>query len=91
MLIGKGETGRMTAATYFCEPGGVLFEIATRPPGFTTDEKVEELKTHLVLPQWLESVRKDLDKVLPPVHLQHKKQREQERVLSIKLEQADNK
>src|SRR6266480_2225252 len=27
---------------YFREPGGVLFEIATEPPGFTLDEKVEE-------------------------------------------------
>src|SRR5262245_4817429 len=27
---------------YFREPGGVLFEIATEPPGFTVDEKLEE-------------------------------------------------
>ena len=25
---------------YFREPGGVLFEIATEPPGFTLDEKI---------------------------------------------------
>ena len=29
-------------SVYFHEPGGVLFEIATNPPGFTVDEKVEE-------------------------------------------------
>ena len=34
---------------YFREPGGVLFEIATEPPGFTLDEKLEELGTHLRL------------------------------------------
>jgi glyoxalase family protein len=76
-------------SVYFREPGGVLFEIATNPPGFAIDEKVEELGTHLMLPQWLESVRKDLEKVLPPVHLP-KKEKEQEQVLG-KKQQSDNK
>jgi hypothetical protein len=49
------------------QPGGVLFEIATNPPGFTVDEKADELGTHLVLPPWLESVRGDLEKILPPI------------------------
>jgi len=56
-------------SVYFREPGGVLFEIATNPPGFTIDEKAEELGTHLMLPKWLEPVRKDLEKVLPKVNL----------------------
>jgi glyoxalase family protein len=77
-------------SVYFREPGGVLFEIATNPPGFTIDEKVEELGTHLMLPSWLESVRKDLERVLPPVHLPHKRQEGQEQVLSGK-QQSDNK
>jgi len=38
-------------SVYFREPGGVLFEIATNPPGFTVDEKVEALGTHLTLPK----------------------------------------
>ena len=42
---------------YFREPGGVLFEIATDPPGFTTDETTAELGTHLKLPAWLEPQR----------------------------------
>jgi glyoxalase family protein len=54
-------------SVYFREPGGVLFEIATNPPGFTVDEKAEDLGTYLVLPPWLESMRKDLEKVLPPI------------------------
>lgn len=37
-------------AIYFREPGGVLFEIATDPPGFATDEDEAELGTHLMLP-----------------------------------------
>ena len=60
-------------SVYFREPGGVLFEIATNPPGFTIDERAEDLGTHLVLPPWLESVRKDLVKILPPVRLPKKK------------------
>ena len=28
---------------YFREPGGVLFEIATDPPGFTVDEPIDAL------------------------------------------------
>jgi glyoxalase family protein len=59
-------------SVYFREPGGVLFEIATNPPGFMIDEKAEDLGTHLVLPPWLESMRKDLVKVLPSVHLPKK-------------------
>ena len=39
---------------YYREPGGVLFEIATDPPGFTVDEPAAELGTHLMLPPWLE-------------------------------------
>jgi glyoxalase family protein len=78
-------------SVYFLEPGGVLFEIATNPPGFAIDEKVEELGTHLMLPQWLESVRKDLEKVLPPVHLPHIKEKEQGQLLSKKQQQSDNK
>jgi glyoxalase family protein len=56
-------------SVYFQEPGGILFEIATNPPGFTIDEKVEELGTHLVLPPWLEPDRKSLEKILPKVDL----------------------
>ena len=61
-------------SVYFREPGGVLLEIATNPPGFTIDESEEDLGTHLVLPPWLESVRKDLVKILPPVRLPKKKE-----------------
>ena len=42
---------------YFREPGGVLFEIATDPPGFTTDETLETLGADLKLPPWLEPQR----------------------------------
>lgn len=54
---------------YFREPGGVLFEIATDPPGFTVDEPVERLGSQLKLPPWLESARTEIEQVLPPLHL----------------------
>jgi glyoxalase family protein len=50
---------------YFREPGGVLFEIATDPPGFAIDEPVEHLGERLMLPPWLEAVRADLERTLP--------------------------
>ena len=52
---------------YFREPGGVLFEIATEPPGFSVDENLEELGTHLRLPPWMESARSQIEKILPPI------------------------
>jgi glyoxalase family protein len=50
---------------YFREPGGVLFEIATDPPGFTLDEAPEELGSGLELPPWLERHRERIESTLP--------------------------
>jgi glyoxalase family protein len=52
---------------YFREPGGVLFEIATDPPGFTLDETLKELGETLRLPPWLEPSRSQIEKILPPI------------------------
>ena len=52
---------------YFREPGGILFEIATDPPGFAIDERAEDLGKQLKLPQWLEPVRAKLEQLLPPI------------------------
>jgi glyoxalase family protein len=54
---------------YFHEPGGVLFEIATDPPGFTIDEPADALGTRLKLPPWLEPRRAQLERLLPPLRL----------------------
>ena len=54
---------------YFREPGGVLFEIATDPPGFATDETLEHLGTSLKLPPWLEKARPELERVLPRIEV----------------------
>jgi len=56
-------------SVYYREPGGILFEIATDPPGFTIDERPEDLGTQLKLPEWLEPVREKIEQVLPPVKL----------------------
>jgi glyoxalase family protein len=50
---------------YFREPGGVLFEIATDNPGFTVDEPLNELGTHLMLPPQYEANRTQIEGVLP--------------------------
>jgi len=50
---------------YFREPNGVLFEIASDNPGFATDETVNELGTHLMLPPQYEGYRKKIEGVLP--------------------------
>lgn len=54
---------------YFREPGGVLFEIATDAPGFTVDESLDELGSHLKLPEWLEAQRSQIEQILPKVKL----------------------
>lgn len=53
---------------YFREPGGVLFEIATVPPGFTIDETLPCLGQDLKLPPWEEPHRADIESVLPRLH-----------------------
>ena len=52
---------------YFREPGGVLFEIATDPPGFSIDEPRGALGSHLRLPPWLEAQRPLIERHLPPL------------------------
>lgn len=52
---------------YFREPGGVLFEVATDEPGFTSDESVETLGSSLKLPAWYEAQRADIEARLPAI------------------------
>jgi glyoxalase family protein len=52
---------------YFREPGGVLYELATREPGFTVDGPVEELGTKLILPPFLEPRRAEIAARLTPL------------------------
>jgi glyoxalase family protein len=54
---------------YFREPGGVLFEVATAGPGFAADETPDALGTALQLPAQYETDRINIEKALPPVHL----------------------
>ncbi len=52
---------------YFREPGGVLFEVATNPPGFAQDEDVANLGTELKLPPWEEKNRAAIEQNLIPI------------------------
>ena len=52
---------------YFREPSGVLFEIATVGPGFTTDEPLESLGERLSLPPNFEHLREQVEPALTPI------------------------
>ncbi len=52
-------------SVYFREPGHVLFEIATEPPGFSVDEPVDSLGRALKLPLFLEARRAAIESALP--------------------------
>lgn len=52
-------------SVYFCEPGHLLFEIATDVPGSGVDEPAEALGTALKLPAFLERRRAQIEPALP--------------------------
>jgi glyoxalase family protein len=52
---------------YFREPSGVLFEIATLGPGFTTDEPLEHLGERISLPPAFEHLRAQVERTLTPL------------------------
>ncbi len=54
-------------AVYFREPGGVLFELATRGPGFATDEDPGSLGERLSLPPDFEQLRDQVEPMLKPL------------------------
>jgi glyoxalase family protein len=54
---------------YFREPGGVLFELATDPPGFALDESIQTLGEELRIPAWLEPRRGAIEQRLTPLEL----------------------
>ncbi|OMF00758.1 ring-cleaving dioxygenase [Paenibacillus amylolyticus] len=54
-------------AIYFREAGGILFEIATDPPGFAKDEPADSLGQKLMLPEWFEKYRSQIEDNLQPI------------------------
>jgi glyoxalase family protein len=52
---------------YFREPSGVLFEIATKGPGFTSDESKDHLGERLSLPPDFEHLRAQVEANLTPL------------------------
>ena len=52
---------------YFREPGGILFEAATDPPGFAVDEAIDSLGKNLMLPPQHEGKRAIIEEILPEV------------------------
>ncbi|KIL35509.1 ring-cleaving dioxygenase [Cohnella kolymensis] len=56
-------------AVYFREEGGILFEIATDPPGFANDESPDKLGEKLMLPEWFEPKRAEIEANLLPIQV----------------------
>lgn len=56
-------------AIYMKEHGGIIFEFATEGPGFTIDERFEQLGRQLVLPPQYEDRREELLRVLPQIRI----------------------
>ncbi len=56
-------------AIYFREEGGILFEIATDPPGFARDEPAETIGEKLMLPDWFEPHRAQIEQGLTPIEV----------------------
>ena len=54
-------------SVYFREHGGVLFELATKDPGYTSDEPLDDLGGRLVLPGSFEDRREEIEAGLPEV------------------------
>ena len=54
-------------SVYFREPSGVLFEIATIGPGFTSDEPLEHLGERLSLPPAYEHLRAQIEAKVTPL------------------------
>ncbi len=55
-------------SVYFKPYAGMWFEMATMQPGFTVDEPEETLGEHLLLPDWEEVNRAEIEAILPKVN-----------------------
>jgi glyoxalase family protein len=58
-------------SVYVREHGGVLFELATSGPGYTSDEPLDDLGGRLVLPGRFEAQRDQIEAQLPDVTVPH--------------------
>jgi glyoxalase family protein len=56
-------------SVYFRSPGGVLFEIATDGPGYSSVQNKEDMGKKLYLPDWIEPKRDTIEKGLPEITL----------------------
>ncbi len=52
---------------YFREPSGVLYELATKGPGFTVDDPLESLGRRIILPPRFEPQRAEIEERLTPL------------------------
>jgi glyoxalase family protein len=71
MLVTGVRDRKYFRSIYFQSPGGILFEIATDPPGFDIDEPLDTLGSALKLPEQYEPLRDDIEDRLPPLRPEH--------------------
>ena len=68
MLVTGVRDRKYFRSIYFQSPGGILFEIATDPPGFDIDEPLDTLGSTLKLPEQYEPHRSAIENRLPPLY-----------------------
>jgi glyoxalase family protein len=56
---------------YFREFAGVLFELATNGPGYTSDEPLDDLGGRLVIPGTFEGQREQIESALTDLTIPH--------------------
>jgi predicted esterase/catechol 2,3-dioxygenase-like lactoylglutathione lyase family enzyme len=56
----------------FPNPPGILFEIATREPGFSVDEKLEDLGKNLMIPEKFKTIESEIKRRVPKLVLDEK-------------------
>lgn len=57
-------------AVYYRDPNGILFEVSTDEPGFSSDEPLEHMGEELALPPFLEGHRESIEATLHPLELE---------------------
>lgn len=57
-------------AVYYRDPNGILFEVSTNEPGFSSDEPLEHMGEELALPPFLERRRDEIEASLHPLALE---------------------
>jgi glyoxalase family protein len=67
LYVTEEKDPRYFRSIYFCEPGGILFEVPSDGPGMTVGEDVRRLGAELCLPVLLEERRPEIERRLTEI------------------------